>query len=381
MYLLTWSFSIFGMYFLYDESPYLFLSSASAAYVCQHFKYNIVIIVNCILSFIGNATNTTDQYQMYHIIATILSYVFGIIIYCLFFLFINKYSKKHNLKNVYRPALVYVSIGTLVVVLLFNMFRNALLSHSDAKLHLLISFLLLVICTFILSTILMIFNRTELETEKQLLEATLKKEENQYQLKKGYIDLINIKCHDIKHLIKHAENNKGLLTNNEINQLKDNVNSLSTQISTGNETLDVVLNDYKLQIEKYNIDFTCIVDGSILDFMSLSDICSLFGNIMENALAATSTVKKKEYAFIILNVKKQNGVILIDEENGFDSKLNIDSKGNILTSKDDKNFHGFGLKSIKYIAEKYSGSTAIESENNRFHLSISMINQQQNSTK
>lgn len=190
------------------------------------------------------------------------------------------------------------------------------------------------------------------------------------------MDLINIKCHDIKHLIKHAENNKGLLTDNEIDQLKDNVNALSTQISTGNETLDVVLNDYKLQIEKNNIDFTCIVDGSVLDFMSLSDICSLFGNIMENALSATSIVKRKEYAYIILNVKKQNGVVLIDEENGFDSKLNIDSKGNILTSKDDKNFHGFGLKSIKYIAQKYSGSTVVESENNRFHLSITMLYQE-----
>ena len=41
-----------------------------------------------------------------------------------------------------------------------------------------------------------------------------------------------------------------------------------------------------------------------------------------------------------------------------------------ITNNPDKNYHGFGMKSIAYIVDKYAGNLSIAVEDNVFNLNI-----------
>jgi sensor histidine kinase regulating citrate/malate metabolism len=60
---------------------------------------------------------------------------------------------------------------------------------------------------------------------------------------------------------------------------------------------------------------------------------------------------------------------MIRVENYFESPLDM-TNGEIQTTKKDKDYHGYGVKSIRYTAEQYGGSVSITAEDNWFYLRI-----------
>ena len=89
--------------------------------------------------------------------------------------------------------------------------------------------------------------------------------------------------------------------------------------------------------------------------MSVADICSLFGNILENAVEACEHVSDPQKRVVSLNVRNVAGQISVSEDNYFAGELRF-SGGMPLSSKGDPDRHGFGVKSIKMIVEKYGGT-------------------------
>lgn len=94
------------------------------------------------------------------------------------------------------------------------------------------------------------------------------------------MELISIKCHDIKHYIAMAGENGGV----NVSELNELVNIYELTIKTGNEIIDTLIADRSLYCSAHNIKLTVIADASQLDFISASDMCSLFGNMLENAI-------------------------------------------------------------------------------------------------
>ena len=96
----------------------------------------------------------------------------------------------------------------------------------------------------------------------------------------------------------------------------------------------------------------------------------MFGNAIDNAIEATLPIKNKEKRTISLNVRKIKNFVTINIENYFEGNIVFDEKNLPITTKSDKNFHGFGLKSIRYIVEKYKGNIEINTTKETFRLSI-----------
>lgn len=97
------------------------------------------------------------------------------------------------------------------------------------------------------------------------------------------------------------------------------------------------------------------------------DIYSLFGNALDNAIECEKKLGK-EKRFISLKLAGKDDMISLRIENYC---LTIDMKDGLpVTSKSDKEFHGFGLKSISYIVKKYGGIMKIEFKDNVFALNI-----------
>ena len=82
-------------------------------------------------------------------------------------------------------------------------------------------------------------------------------------------------------------------------------------------------------------------------FIRENDIYALLGNILDNE--ASEKRKKDEERVVSISTISKEGFIRIHEENFFDGDLIYEN--NVLkTTKQNKLYHGFGVKSIKLIA-------------------------------
>ena len=70
-----------------------------------------------------------------------------------------------------------------------------------------------------------------------------------------------------------------------------------------------------------------------------------------------------------MNIFSRANCLVIHMENYFDCSLTFED-GLPVTTKADRAYHGYGLKSIRFITEKYGGTMSIQSADNIFSLNI-----------
>lgn len=106
------------------------------------------------------------------------------------------------------------------------------------------------------------------------------------------MELINIKCHDLKHWFQRLQGLSGSAYEKEAKEIQKALTIYDSMFQTGNQILDTILTEKKLYCEYNKINMTCIAEGEKLDFLSESEICSLFGNIVDNAVTAVSHLEE-----------------------------------------------------------------------------------------
>jgi sensor histidine kinase regulating citrate/malate metabolism len=166
-----------------------------------------------------------------------------------------------------------------------------------------------------------------------------------------------------------------------LTEIEKGMDMYGAQHKTGNTALDTILMTKNLVCAKQNIVFTCVADGALLDFMEVMDICTIFGNALDNAIEAVMKLHDPEKRLIRLALYAQNNFVMIRFENYYESEIKIEEglprggKPGLLaglpeTTKGDTGYHGFGLKSIRHTVEKYHGTITIHTENDWFVLRV-----------
>ena len=207
--------------------------------------------------------------------------------------------------------------------------------------------------------------KSELQTTMQLL----KQAEDQYKSSKENVDIINLKCHDLKHqLTEYAKNGK--LDSELLGELENVINIYDSTIKTGNEALDLILSEKSLICQKKDIKLTCLADCSKLNFINKTDLYSLFGNLIDNAMEAVYKIQDVDKRHINLVVKNVNSFVSISIDNYYEGNIVLLDNGLPKTTKEDKDYHGYGMKSIQLIVNKYDGDLNISLDNNVFSLFI-----------
>lgn len=212
----------------------------------------------------------------------------------------------------------------------------------------------------------------ELRVSRELesMENVLHKQYQQYQLSKESIDLINRKYHDLKHQIAvlraqpDAVQREAYLT-----QMESEIKTYEAQNKTGNQVLDTVLTSKSLYCTQHGITLTCVADGALLNFMDVMDLSAVFGNALDNAIECEERIAEPEKRLIHVSVSAQRGFVLIRFENYCEDAPSF-SEGLPVTTKKDQNYHGYGLKSIRYVAKKYGGTVTIRMEKQWFVLQL-----------
>jgi len=222
------------------------------------------------------------------------------------------------------------------------------------------------LCLVILLTCAGIFSQSEQEQQISILHQLWRQDKAQFESIKANMDVINMKCHDLKHILNKIE---GKLTEEEVTSLREAIEFYDSNIRTGNEVLDVVLCEKAMTCQKNGIAFSCMADGTRLDFLTPVQTYSLFGNIIDNAVEAVKRLEDGEDRVISLTCRETGDSLEIEESNYFAGKLRL--SGDLpVTGKSDASRHGYGTKSIKYIAEQYGGRMDIRIVDNMFFLTV-----------
>ncbi len=190
----------------------------------------------------------------------------------------------------------------------------------------------------------------------------------QYKQSRESIDLINYKYHDLKHQIAYLRSERDSAKREAyLDRMEEEIKQYEAQNKTGNAVLDTVLTSKSLYCAKHDITFTCVADGTLLEFMDVMDICNIFGNALDNAIECELKIPDKEKRLIHVTVSKQKNFLILRFENYFEGNLKT-KDGDILTTKDEKEHHGYGIKSIRYIINKYDGALTVETKENWFEM-------------
>ncbi len=208
--------------------------------------------------------------------------------------------------------------------------------------------------------------RSELDT----MQTVLQNQYAQYMQSKESIELINYKYHDLKHQIAYlrSEQDSGK-REAYLRRMEDEIRQYEAQNKTGNSVLDVVLTSKSLYCAKNGITFTCVADGTLLSFMDAVDICNIFGNALDNAIECEMKIPNSEKRLIHVTVAQKKRFLILRFENYFEGEL-ARKDGHFLTTKEKNGFHGYGIKSIRYIVEKYEGALTVETRENWFEMKI-----------
>ena len=187
----------------------------------------------------------------------------------------------------------------------------------------------------------------------------MQKQQYDYQLQQS------VAVRRFKHdLVNHIGVVRELLNEKKIEEAKEYIDTIwniqdvfDLKIHTGDSFLDIIVNYYSYLAIKENIEFA--VWGKLTERMPLEmfDITTLMGNILQNAFEAAI---KADVPRIRVELVEHKEEIFVVVSNSVAKRVNTKADF-FMTSKEDKENHGFGLKNIAATVEKYHGECYMES--------------------
>lgn len=189
------------------------------------------------------------------------------------------------------------------------------------------------------------------------------------------LDENRILVHDIKNHLAilegySKENNMAGLSQ-YLAEISQQYNGIEIYSWTGNRILDMLLSQKKREALAEDIAFDIQAVPMINIRLSEAEICALFGNLLDNAIEACRSLEEKG-RWIIIKMEKKNQILFIEIKNSIGKKPVV-KNGELITSKSDYMKHGYGIKSVKRIVEKYEGDFTYQTENDKFQVNLSFF--------
>jgi len=191
-----------------------------------------------------------------------------------------------------------------------------------------------------------------------------------YRKSSESIDIVNRKYHDLKHqiaVLRAEEDSEKRMA--FLDEMESEIKIYEAQNKTGNSVVDTILTGKSMTCQNYGIEMTCVVDGKLLNFMHVMDICTILGNALDNAIECEIQIEEQEKRLIHVEVLSKKDFIVLRFENYFEGNLEFEDSLPT-TTKANKQYHGYGIKSIKYTAKKYNGWVTINKRGNWFELNV-----------
>ncbi|MCD7820322.1 MAG: ATP-binding protein [Lachnospiraceae bacterium] len=206
--------------------------------------------------------------------------------------------------------------------------------------------------------------------ELQQMEQMLAAQHAQFNQSREIEERINHTYHDLKNTLLYLQAD----TDQEeirrrLKEMMRQILPYESELQTGNQAVDVIMNQKLSDCLEHGIRCVPYLDGTLLDFMDPLDICTIFGNAMDNAIEACLQIPKEEERQIqIKAVKRMQMLCLCFSNSCLEAPKERD--GQLLSTKKDSGVHGFGIRSMRRTAEKYDGTLSCKMNNDQFMLDI-----------
>ena len=213
-------------------------------------------------------------------------------------------------------------------------------------------------------------SENEARRELNSMQTILENQYAQYRMNRDSIEMVNRKYHDIKHLIEVLRVEPDAALKEEwLDRLENDIRAYELQNKTGNSVLDTLLTAKMMTCQNHGITMTVVADGKCLSFMDKMDICTIFGNALDNAIEHERKIPDREKRMVHLKLNMQKQFVLFQMENYCPNPPKFHN-GLPVTTKGDKENHGYGLKSIQYTVKKYGGRLTVKAEKEWFLLKV-----------
>lgn len=280
-----------------------------------------------------------------------------------------KHIKSDNtMPKSYWIALLTVPISSLYVLAMF--FQSEGLSvheiSSSVGAILIVNFM-----------VFFLFDRVSL-LNKERQENVLITQQNEY-----YVNQLQLmeNSYKISKKIRHDIKNHLLTINSFLKQ--DNVNEAQSHISsiiavyqskaeivhTGFPTIDGLLNAKLQPVAELGVRANIKVSLPDDFYISSFDLTVILGNLIDNALQAVSLVNEEKY--IDLRMDSSKGMLIIKVSNPYKAVI-CNKNGKLITSKTDKENHGYGLRNVGDVLKKYNGTSKIDTSENIFTITVAL---------
>jgi|GEM_PF-842752 len=323
---------------------------------------------------------------------TVLFYAVGIVIAALtialsdrlFFRFIAAEESSFRTETV-----VALSAAVLANILVFSEYANGLTPFQ------LFLFRLLSVntCLFAFVILRMLTETGKLRDELAFAQKLSDLWSDYYEGLRSSLEYTNIRAHDLKHQIsavraakaqtsgRPAGDLSGILSGapetsadrrryvQAVQELQEAITVYDQTARTGCAPLDVVLTDKAAVCRGLGIRFVYMADPDSLSGISERDLYALFGNILDNAIEAARRLSDPEKRVIHLNVQTHGAMTLIREYNYYTGLLSM-KDGLPETTREKAEGHGYGMKSIRLICEKYGGGLSVSAQDDIFELDL-----------
>lgn len=208
----------------------------------------------------------------------------------------------------------------------------------------------------------------QLKLENQIAQQLLYAERRKSRITQESIDIINMKCHDLKYELAAVQAGSRQERQSALERLRDAVTLYDSVAQTENKALDAVLTEKLLYCDKHGISLSYMVDQDTLAFLDSRDIYVLFGNALDNAIESVMR-EDPDKRIVILKICRKNGFLSIHLEN-YCATPPVFRDGLPQTTKQDVQHHGFGVRSIRCLVDQYGGHTVFSQKQSMFLLDI-----------
>lgn len=177
--------------------------------------------------------------------------------------------------------------------------------------------------------------------------------------------------HDINNLVSVAE---AMITESTsqtgrdyIDEMKRKAESMKFPVYTSSEIANAVLWKKEREARQVGVDFKVRADISESFPLDKIDICSLFANLLDNAV---NEAKETEEKTVEVTAGRRFGLLMVEVVNSADNNLEITGRKKLKSAKDGDHGHGLGI--VEKIAEKYDGRFVFEVKDGKARAAVSL---------
>lgn len=266
-----------------------------------------------------------------------------------------------------RRALIAIATVVFLIIYILETYMDLI-----GMLYFGVVRVLFVICDIMVLLLLYwIFERYQAEEDRKTLQNMISMQYSQFEMGKKTMEIISMKEHDLKHLLTVLRSEDAIRQSKTYLELEEAASRFERTIHTGNQAMDIILTEKNLLCRNQEITMTYIIDPVGLERFHVEDLAAIFGNLLDNAIRYLQTVEDTERRLLHLQIQNKAGLLMIHVENYCDEELDF-CDGLPMTTQGDREIHGFGLRSVRYLTEKYGGGMSVSTEYHMFMVDLTV---------